>query len=313
VAREIRGEDEPFGGIQLVISGDFAQLRPVEGKYAFQSKLWDLAIEENIFLKKIYRQSDEYFIRDREVKYEDGREPTRLYSTNKEVTICNMNKLNDIPGEMLKYTSVDWSVARDNIDDENKKRIKDRGGLSHEKLINWLDKSTLVEQVLYLKIGAEVFYIWNSDNRRLVNGTQGKVVAFRNIKSDMVYEKDLPKGISPNDVVLLVKFDGIEEIIEVGKERFTKKNNEGVLMVTRTQLPLKLKYAMSIHKSQGLTIERLYINCAKVFQSEQLYVALSRAVDIKNLCVKNFRPEKLKANELVIKFMRDNFGDKILL
>ncbi|CAG8710446.1 462_t:CDS:2, partial [Scutellospora calospora] len=102
VAREIRGENEPFGGIQLVISGDFAQLRPVEGKYAFQSKLWDLAIEENILLKKIYRQTDEYFIR-------DGREPTRLFSTNKEVTICNMNKLNDIPGEMLKYVSVDWS------------------------------------------------------------------------------------------------------------------------------------------------------------------------------------------------------------
>ncbi|CAG8722032.1 17112_t:CDS:2, partial [Cetraspora pellucida] len=103
------------------------------------------------------------------------------------------------------------------------------------------------------------------------------------------------------------------EEVEIKKKRWQKKNNDGVLMVTHTQFSLILKYAITIHKSQGLTIPRLEIDCNKVFQSEQLYVALSRAVNPECLRVLNFKVSKLKANEKVINFMDEKFGDNDII
>ncbi|CAG8564815.1 13567_t:CDS:2 [Cetraspora pellucida] len=282
--------------------------------------VWNLIVEEYVYLKRMFRQQNEYFINglnnlrlgkidkdflkyvknlDREITYEDGCEPTKLFSTNKEVNICNMNKLNDIKGKTFMFKAQDWSVAQGNKSNNNYKR-------SHKDLIDWLDKSTLAEENLYLKIGADVLYLWNDkDDNRLVNGTEGKIVGFRSGKT--VFREGVPDKVLSHSLIPIVKFKNIEEEVEVKQEIWQKKNNEGVLMVTRKQLPLKLKYGISIHKSQGMTIPMLEIDCKKVWQSEQIYVAFSRSVDPKNLRVKNFRAEKVKANEKVIKFMNEKF------
>ncbi|CAG8822208.1 7841_t:CDS:2, partial [Cetraspora pellucida] len=282
-----------FGGIQLVLSGDFLQLRPVRGKYAFESKVWDSVVEKYVMLKKPYRQTDMDFIDglnkmrfgeidldfleyikslSREIKYEDGDNPTRLFSTVRQVEICNKNKLNDLPGRIIIFKAEEWSVAGKN------------------------NKSTLSESTLNLKIGAKVLYIWNEkENNKLVNGTKGKVVEFKN--GNIVYRDKVPENVASVFLKPIVKFSGIEEEIEITPKKFFKKNNDGVIMATCKQLPLILRYSISIHKSQGMSIFRLVVDCNNIFQSEQLYVALSRATDPNNLQVLNFNQKKLKANE----------------
>ncbi|CAG8833553.1 21955_t:CDS:1, partial [Cetraspora pellucida] len=168
IAREIRKNKKPFGGIQLVLSGDFLQLKPVKGNYAFESKVWELVVEKYVMLKTPYRQKDKYFIDGlnkmrfgeidsefydyiirlaRPIKYNDGEEPTKLFATVNEVEICNRNKLNDLSGKNLLFEAEEWSVAKNN----NSRNQKP----THEELIEWLDKSTLSETRINLKIGAQ--------------------------------------------------------------------------------------------------------------------------------------------------------------
>ncbi|CAG8796264.1 15602_t:CDS:1, partial [Cetraspora pellucida] len=154
----------------------------------------------------------------RNISYEDGGEPIKLFSTNKEVYTCNMNKLHDIDGMILEYKAKEWSVAIDNKNSNHE--------LSHDDLIKWLDKSTLSESTLYLKIGAEVLHIWNDkENKKLVNGSEGKIVGFRCGKT--TYREDVPDNILSNSLIPIVKFKDIEEEVEIKKKRWQKKNNDG--------------------------------------------------------------------------------------
>ncbi|KAM5148152.1 ATP-dependent DNA helicase PIF1 [Mantella aurantiaca] len=289
VARAVRGRDEPFGGIQLIVCGDFLQLPPVtqassQTKFSFQAKSWRRCIHLTMELTQVRRQTDKTFINllqavrlgrcTEEVTHQllmtsahkierDGILATRLCTHKDDVDLTNNRRLQQLPGESQTYEALD----------------------SDPMLVKTLDAQCPVGQRLQLKNGAQVMLAKNLDVARgLVNGARGVVIGFEGAG------KALPK----------VRFlCGVTEVMKM--ERWVIKANGGVYL-TRQQLPLKLAWAISIHKSQGMTLDCVEISLSRVFESGQAYVALSRARSLQGLRVMDFDAKAVSANPYVLQF-----------
>ncbi|XP_026321289.1 ATP-dependent DNA helicase PIF1 [Hyposmocoma kahamanoa] len=286
VARHVRKNDKPFGGIQLILCGDFLQLPPVveKGKngkrFCFQSPCWDRCIELCFELKEVHRQKDSEFvsilnsirigrvtkeISDRltltaKQKIEgDGILATRLCSHTNDSKLINESKLRNLDGEEKVFSSQDSDNAA-----------------------KTLDMQTIAPAKLVLKIGAQVMLLKNVNvNAGLVNGARGVVVRF---------EEGLP----------VVRFKNKKEYT-AKTERWYVKNSNGTLLCRR-QVPLNLAWAFSIHKSQGLTLDCVEMSLSKIFEAGQAYVALSRAHSLNTLRVLDFDSRHVWADPSVLEF-----------
>ncbi|XP_062843848.1 ATP-dependent DNA helicase PIF1 [Trichomycterus rosablanca] len=299
IARSIRRSTEPFGGIQLIVCGDFLQLPPVtkgkEKPFCFQSRSWRKCIHMNMELTEVRRQTDRTFIsllqaiRVGRVTEEgtaqllksannpierDGIMATRLCTHKDDVELTNENKLKQLPGPVRVFEALD----------------------SDPMLVKTIDAQSPVGQVLQLKVGAQVMLTKNLDVQRgLVNGARGVVVDF------LPGNQGLPR----------VRFlCGAVEVMK--RERWTFKAAGG-LYLSRQQLPLKLAWAISIHKSQGMTLDCVEISLARVFESGQAYVALSRARSLEGLRVMDFDPRVVQANPDVLLFYKKLRRERLLL
>ncbi|XP_071984807.1 ATP-dependent DNA helicase PIF1 isoform X2 [Engystomops pustulosus] len=289
VARAVRRRDEPFGGIQLIVCGDFLQLPPVtqasnQTKFCFQAKSWRRCIHLNMELTEVRRQTDKKFISllqqirlgrcTEEVTREllltgnhkierDGILATRLCTHKDDVDLTNDRRLQQLPGEMHKYDALD----------------------SDPMLVKTVNAQCPVGEQILLKKGAQVMLTKNLDvGRGLVNGARGVVVGFEGTG------RPLPK----------VRFlCGATEVMK--PERWVIKGQGGVFL-SRQQLPLKLAWAISIHKSQGMTLDCVEISLSRVFECGQAYVALSRARNLEGLRVMDFDPKAVNANHYVLQF-----------
>lgn len=363
VARLVRKSDKPFGGIQIVCTGDFYQLPPVavnrSALFCFQSKSWSKVINKNIVLKQIFRQKGDndliemlnalrtgeltneivvkFKLLARMVKYSDGIEPTQLFPTRREVSEANSLRLEKLSSKAYKYT------AQDSHKGEQYKA-------QYAQL--------LCEESLVLKEGAQVMNIKNI-NDDLVNGTLGTVlffstqrlflkileiyspleamdaqmlkevkfitsrvgsakewkdderVLFQQVPSERKTQFELlvqfaalesTENILP---VVLFKLNGSDEAVLVDKQEFPieiGKENTAAGNPYRTQLPLLLSWAMSIHKAQGQTLPRVKIDLDRVFENGHAYVAISRAVSRETLQVRHFDIDKVKASPVVKQF-----------
>lgn len=185
IARRIRKNDDPFGGIQLVLTGDFFQLPPVAKKdehnvvkFCFESEMWKRCIKKTILLTKVFRQQDNKLIDilnairygeltvdiaktirnlNRDIDYADGIAPTELYATRREVELSNVKKLQSLPGDLYEFKAVDNAPER------------------YQAI---LDSSLMVEKVVALKEDAQVMMLKNKPDVELVNGSLGKVLFF---------------------------------------------------------------------------------------------------------------------------------------
>ncbi|XP_019386155.1 PREDICTED: ATP-dependent DNA helicase PIF1 [Crocodylus porosus] len=300
VARAVRKRDDPFGGIQLIICGDFLQLPPVckgnnQIKFCFQAKSWRKCICVNMELTEVRRQTDKTFISllravrlgrcPDEVTWQltqtaanrvekDGILATRLCTHKDDVELTNERRLQQLPGERRSFEAVD----------------------SDPMLAKLIDAQCPVGHRIELKPGAQVMLTKNLDvSRGLVNGARGVVVEFE------AGGKGLPR----------VRFlCGVTEVIKL--ERWIFKGPSGVHL-SRQQLPLKLAWAISIHKSQGMSLDCVEISLSRVFESGQAYVALSRARSLKGLRVLDFDPKVVKANPQVLEFYSQLRRDQILM
>ncbi|PHH74520.1 hypothetical protein CDD82_4898 [Ophiocordyceps australis] len=337
IGRVIRNNGRPWGGIQLVITGDFFQLPPVpdheksrESKFAFDASTWSTSIDHTIGLSQVFRQRDPEFARmlnemrlgkirpdtvrafkalDRPLDFKDGVDSAELFPTRIQVTGSNEKRLRDLPGEIRRYDAVDTGDPA----------IRDK-----------LLQHMMAPKSLDLKVNAQVMLIKNLDET-LVNGSLGRVISFSDEKT---FEMDdgsygAGYGSDPDDrmskarrklqgfsndvdspvpsgrrfpVVQFISTSGTPRTIMCVPEEWRVELPNGEVQAKRSQLPLILAWCLSIHKAQGQTLERVTVNLGRVFEKGQAYVALSRATTQQGLRVINFDPAKVMAHPKVVEF-----------
>ncbi|XP_076765651.1 pif1 DNA helicase [Xylocopa sonorina] len=288
VARHIRRNERPFGGIQLILCGDFFQLPPVSSRdkkaqFCFESSAWEKCVHFNYELQIVHRQKDSEFVQilnnirigrvtdeiaeklkaTAKQKIEDnGILATRLCSHVNEAEEINEFQLNELKSESKVYTAQD----------------------SDPSMTTTLNQQLTVPDKLILKIGAQVMLLKNINlSTGLVNGARGVIVKFA-------------------DNVPVVQFkSGIQYHAKL--EKWSLKTNLGTI-VHRKQVPLKLAWAFSIHKSQGLTLDCVEMCLTRVFNAGQSYVALSRAQSLESLRVLDFNNQQVWAHPAVLMFYK---------
>ncbi|XP_075615846.1 ATP-dependent DNA helicase PIF1 [Balearica regulorum gibbericeps] len=291
VARAVRKRDEPFGGIQLIICGDFLQLPPVckaneETKFCFQAKSWRKCIHINMELTEVRRQTDKTFV--------SLLSAVRLGRCTEEVTrLLMQTAANRSEHDGILATRL--CTHKDDVEVTNERRLQQLSGKVHTfealdsdpMLVKLIDAQCPVGGRVELKLGAQVMLAKNLDvSQGLVNGARGVVVGFES------EQKGLPK----------VRFlCGVTQVIKM--EKWIFKGPSGVHL-SRQQLPLKLAWAISIHKSQGMSLDCVEISLSRVFESGQAYVALSRARSLAGLRVLDFDPKVVRADPSVLQFYR---------
>eukprot|EP00752_Nemacystus_decipiens_P004875 g4437.t1 len=382
VAQRMKGNSRPFGGVQLVLCGDFFQLPPVgigrgSTKFCFQAKTWDTSLDQSIVLKQVFRQKDPFFLkilhemregrvspeaekvladkveqcrferyqRTHEVSAaqaaaaavaaaaaaeaeaeaeaeamaaehegdgggdafaplpesgatggmpedEDGQggggggppaevpapppppppvpSYTRLFSKNEDVDRLNVEELGKLQGHAEFYDATDSGDPM---------------------YLKQLQKHCAAGERIELKIGAKVLLLKNLDSSsQLVNGATGVVTEFVEASG-----RRLPK----------VEFDTMEgegKVTTVIREEEWSVSLGDREMARRVQLPLRLAWALSVHKSQGMTIANVMVSTQGMFEYGQAYVALSRATTLDGLHLLDFRVGVVKAHESVKNF-----------
>ena len=306
------GSGTPFGGLQIVLCGDFFQLPPVSlGNYgagfAFQSFAWRTAAISTIELKTIVRQQGDTAFIDLlgpvrvgtclaattaalaachvSVKRppSDGIMPTKLYCKNANVDEENTAHLVALAGQAVTFPANDTF-----------KGVPDADG--QKRLLELVEKKAV--GTLQLKIGAQVLLTKNMPDKGLVNGSRGLVARF--VDNHVVDSFGVPPG---EYTVPLVKFDNGVELLIVPASVF--QGGPGGAVV-RIQLPLKLAWALTVHKSQGMSLSRAELMLHDAFDYGQVYVALSRVTSLAGLWVRggSITQNVVKAHPDVLAFYR---------
>ena len=302
---------KPFGGIQLIFSGDFHQLPPIGEKdepdtkqFCFESDRWltTFSISNHILMTRIFRQKDQTYatilnqIREGKLKrssYEIimkqvGKKldptseviPTRLFPKKASADSVNQAEMNKIDAEEKKFGII--RVA--DICPKDPEREYSQQQILFE--YSYLENSKPGDSKVVLKPGAQVMCTVNIEDAAegygLCNGSQGKVLRFS--------EQGLP----------VVKFNGIPIPITVGPHTW---QSESVPQIGISQIPLMLSWALTIHKSQGATLDTAEIDVGSdVFEAGQTYVALSRVKSLEGLFLKDFKFQKVITNKKVKEF-----------
>lgn len=329
VLKHMRQSEEPFGGIQLVVAGDFFQLPPVGNrgetnreKFAFMSEAWLEAGFKICYLSEQHRQNTDEEnaisldsilnqIRGEEgvsfeaiealqnTFYQDvDINRTRLFTHNVNVNKINEHELALLNGETVTYNAI---AHGDN------------------KLVETLKKSVRTSDELTLKVGAKVMFIKNNNELGVSNGTMGELVGFTTIKplksssdhsaisedsesDDLEVETtDIDNEETDETIVAVdgeeesestalvstdrypvIKLNNGRQVIAEGEEWVVEDEN-GEILASYTQIPLTLAWAITIHKSQGMTLDAAEIDLSKTFELGQGYVALSRLKSLEGL------------------------------
>ena len=298
IGRYIRKQDVPFGGIQLILSGDFLQL-PVVGEidsFCFDASTWNKCIKQEniIYLNENFRQSDALFrkcldeIRIGNMSEETisilkskvgaklendlGILPTKLYSLNRDVDFENNNELDKLVSKNENLSFIEYELKYDVL----------KHGLRNVE--EKLKKSCNAPFIIQLCVGAQVMLLYNLDlEQKLVNGSRGVIVHF---------ESEFPK----------VRFlNGVEMLI-TPKTWTLEENGESILQWT--QIPLKVAFAISTHKSQGMTIDYAEVDLSNIFENSQAYVALSRVKSLQGLSIKNYNSLCIRSHPRAIDFYK---------
>eukprot|EP00118_Oscarella_pearsei_P010826 m.68656 g.68656 ORF g.68656 m.68656 type:complete len:613 (+) comp35539_c0_seq2:22-1860(+) len=307
IGRAVKKSAKPFGGIQLILCGDFLQLPPVsrEGQEKFcfqviqnlcikfivalvvlciQAECWEECIDITLVLKQVHRQTDVKFIKILQ-RLRIGRCPDVIVDLMR--STCD-NKIEHDGIKATRLSTHNESVELINNTELTKLPGESRTFIAVDSEVFPTDKDCAIKSKLELKPGAQVMLTKNLDvSRGLVNGARGVVVEFS------AKQRNAP----------VVKFASGQTIV-IKPEKWTFGMKSGV-PVTRRQLPLKLAWALSIHKSQGMTLDCVEVSLSRAFACGQAYVALSRAKSLDGLRVIDFDKSCVQADRTVLQYYEE--------
>jgi ATP-dependent exoDNAse (exonuclease V) alpha subunit len=282
IARSVRDSPMPFGGMQVVLCGDFFQLPPVnrdgerEGGFVVNSQAWHDLAPVICYLDEQHRQLDEAYLgilnamragdirrhhverlleqRDAELGY--GQDVTELHTTNVNVDAINAKKLAELPGDIHTFAMETSGKAN---------------------YLEALKRSCLAQETLQLKEGALVMCIRNSQDRKFVNGSMGVVTGF---EEETGYpEVELRNG----------RHITLEPVVWELRDGDTKR-------ASIVQIPLRLAWAITVHKSQGMTLDAARVDLRRAFVEGMGYVALSRVRSLGTLSITGINSMAMKVS-----------------
>jgi ATP-dependent DNA helicase PIF1 len=289
----------PFGGKQVVMIGDFAQLPPVfrqghpDTRWAFESPIWAQLFPpaNRVTMSQVIRQKDDAAFRSLLAEMRLGvlspasreeigklqqplpvvagkLEPVYLFCTRAEAERHNEQRMRALPGAPTTFEAIDNIQSR---------------FLTSDKL----DTLVRAQRTLQLKVGARVMLVANLDvERGLCNGSQGVVTA-----------------LTPN--VMSVTFSNGLELKGMGREKFEYRNASDEVEATRLQFPFVPAFGMTIHKSQSLTLERAVVDLSRCFEYGQAYVAVSRVRRREDLQIVGCRPDAVRTHPKVLQLFAE--------
>jgi len=311
IGKAVRKNYRPFGGIQLIFSGDFYQLPPVGNKdepdtqrFCFESFDWNTIFKQDcqIQLVKIFRQTDEIYssilnqIREGKIKKRTndillqyvGREadenlvvePTKLFPTKNKVEYINNSKMSALDSEEKDYI-VKQVLDLEMTAEEKRMRLQyTKEDIQTE--LDFLSGNLICDKNIKLKIGSQVMCVVNiqmPNDEMICNGSQGIVIKF-----------------CPTTSFPIVKYNNGVEMM-MARHIWLSENIPGVGV---SQVPLILAWALTIHKSQGATLDTAEIDVGSgIFECGQTYVALSRVKSLNGLYLTSFDAGRIKINRKV--------------
>ncbi|MHB0865626.1 MAG: helix-turn-helix domain-containing protein [Minisyncoccota bacterium] len=288
VCREVRRVDQPFGGLTVILVGDFFQLPPIsrdrDVAFAFASPVWRDLNLITCYLTEQYRQDDGEFldvlsaIRRGEVetlhheslmaRHVDSsalpEAAPKLFSHNADVDRINAEELAKLPGTAKKFG------------------MSSKG---KDTLVDGLKRGCLSPETLELKEGAAVMFTKNSPQGKFVNGTLGII-----------------SGWGADGMPIVMTKDGLSLTTEPMEWQLEE---QGKVKASVSQLPLRLAYAMTVHKSQGMSMDAAIIDLSKAFEYGQGYVALSRVRRLTGLFLIGLNARALEVHPEILEKDRD--------
>ena len=299
VCREVKQNIEPFGGLQVVLVGDFFQLPPITkrdftediqssliddkrntGVFAYNAGAWDRAKPIACYLSEQHRQDDKEFLSVlNAIRRNDVTEEHLNYITSRQIVE------DDMPENVTKLFSHNFDVDRVNygelarIQNESRSYIMTHDG--KEAIVATLKKGCLSPENLELKVGAVVMCTKNNPKEHFANGTLGKVIGFEEFTRYPIIQTRNGRNIT------ITPMDwSIEE--------------NGKIRAKISQVPLRLAWAITVHKSQGMSLDGAVMDLSQVFEYGQGYVALSRVRRLSGLYLLGLNDRALKVHPEIL-------------
>ncbi len=277
VCREVRRKDEAFGGLTVVLVGDFFQLPPISrpstrlgtggntAEFAYTSATWRELNPLICYLTEQYRQDDNDFLAILSAIRSGSVEELHYEQLNsRKVSLSQMPSVSEAPKLFSHNADVDRLNAEElaKLPGKSKRFVMTSKGKA--SVVDALMRGCLSPEILELKEGAEVMFTKNSPQGKFANGTLGQVTGFDSAGMPIIELKSSPSTGSGHR--LRVTAEPMEWRLE----------EQGKIRASITQIPLRLAYAMTVHKSQGMSMDAAVIDLSRAFEYGQGYVALSR-------------------------------------